>query len=176
MRAGEGPGRTSRVRVFVTEGVPWLEGEPDVERLCRIWAGEAGGAARVLDTMVEDGGRDKKPGTGLEIDMFGTCISFSILHRGTDLLIALTSFLSALYTYLSPVSRHTLGATSARRSPTTVHAPVRANRTGELTSKKSITNRVARARYASLGFRGFLWRKCESTKPSQSPTSVLVSL
>jgi hypothetical protein len=172
MRAGEGPGRTSRVRVFVTEGVTRPEGEPDVERLCRIGAGEAGGAARVLDTMEDDRGRDNKPGTGFEIDMFGTCISFSILHRGMDLLIALTSFLSALYTCLSPVSRHTLGAKSARRSPTSVHAPVRAKRTSELVSKKSIANRVARARYASLGFRGFLWRKCESTKPSHSPTSV----
>jgi len=172
MRDGEGPGRTSRVRLSVTEGVSWLEGEPDVERLCRTWAGEAGGAARVLDTIVDDGGRDKKPGAVLEIDTFGTCISFSILQRGMDLLIALPSFLSALYTYRSPVSRNTMGATSARRSPTSVHAPVRADRTGEFMSKKSMTNRVARLRYASLGFRGFLWRKCESTKPSQSPTSV----
>lgn len=124
--------------------------------------------------MMED--ETKKPGAVLEIDTFGTCISFSILQRGMDLLIALPSFLSALYTYRSPVSRNTMGAISARRSPTSVHAPVRADRTGEFMSKKSMTNRVARLRYASLGFRGFLWRKCESTKPSQSPTSVLVSL
>lgn len=172
MKAGEGPRRTSRVRVFVIEGVTGLESELDVERLCRIGAGEAGGAARVLDAMVDDGGRDNKPGTGFAIDMFGTRISFSILHRGMDLLMAFASFLSALYTCLSPVSRHTLGARSARRSPTSVHAPVRTKRTSELVSKKSITNRVARARYASLGFRRLLWRKCESTKPSQSPTSV----
>ena len=64
----------------------------------------------MLDAMVDGVGRENKPGTGFEIEMFGTFISFSILHCGTALLIALTSFFSALYICLSPVSRHTLGA------------------------------------------------------------------
>ena len=92
-----------------------------------ISAGEVGGAASVLDTMVDGVGRENKPGTGFEIEMFGTFISFSILLCGTALPIALTSFFSALHICLSPVSRHTLGAMSERRSPTTVHAAVRAN-------------------------------------------------
>jgi len=144
----------------------------DCGRLSGISAGEVGGAARVLEAMVDGVGRENKPGTGFEIEIFGTFISFSILHCGAAFLIALTSFFSALYICLSPVWRHTLGAMSERRSPTTVHAAVRAKRTIELVIKKSIAKRVARPRYASLEFLGFFWRKWERTIPSQSPMSV----
>ena len=69
----------------------------DCGHLSGISAGEVDGAARVLDEMVDGVGRENKPGTGFEIEMFGTFTSLSILHCGTALLIALTSFFSALY-------------------------------------------------------------------------------
>ena len=58
--------------------------------------GEAGGAARVLETTAEGGGRKNKLGTEFFREIFGTLKSFSIFHRGMTFLIALSSFLNAI--------------------------------------------------------------------------------
>jgi len=65
--------------------------------------GEAGGAARVLETTEEGGGRKNKPGNKFLREIFGTLKSFSIFHWGMTFLIALNSLLNALYTLFSPV-------------------------------------------------------------------------
>ena len=59
--------------------------------------GEAGGAARVLETTEEGGGRKNKPGTEFFREIFGTLKSISIFHWGMTVLIALNSLLNAIH-------------------------------------------------------------------------------
>ena len=116
--------------------------------------GKWAGAARVLDAIVDGVGRENKPGTGFEMEVFGTFMSFSILHCGTALLIALTSFFSALY--ILPESRFAPQAGGNVRKEEHDDCPrgSESERTTELVIKKSIAKRVARPKYASLEFQG----------------------
>ncbi|KAG1871280.1 hypothetical protein DFJ58DRAFT_763149 [Suillus subalutaceus] len=100
MNAGDGPGMTSRTRLS-SEFVSERAGRPGyvpggMRLLCICWEGEAGGAARVLETTDDGGARRNKLRTGYLMEIFGTRKSFLTFHRGMAFLIALTSLLSAL--------------------------------------------------------------------------------
>jgi len=105
--------------------------------------------------MVDGVGRENKPGTGFEIEMFGAFISFSILHCGTALLIALTSFFSALY--ILPESRFApqAGGNVRKEEPDDCPCGSESERTTASVIKKSIAKPVARPRYTPLEFLGF---------------------
>lgn len=100
MNAGDGPGTTSRTRLsseFVSERAGRPRYVPSGMRLlCICWEGEAGGAARVLETTDDGGARLNKLRTGYLMEIFGTRKSFLTFQRGMAFIIDLTSLLSAL--------------------------------------------------------------------------------
>lgn len=100
MNAGDGPGMTSRTRLS-SELVSESAGRPGyvpggMRLLCICCEGEAGGAARVLETTDDGEARVNKPRTGYLMEILGTRKSFLTFHRGIAFIIALTSLLSAL--------------------------------------------------------------------------------